>query len=314
MKKAVVTGCAGFIGSALCRRLLAEGFEVTGIDCFTSNYDPKIKEKNLESLSEHVNFSLLRNQILDLDWKALLLDKNFVFHQAAIPGVRTSWGKSFDTYVKNNIMATQVLLEAAKESNLEKFVYASSSSIYGLTEGSTSEEQIPRPISPYGVTKLAGEQLCHLYADNYKVPTVSLRYFTVYGPGQRPDMAFHKFIRSILNDESITVYGDGTQSRDFTYVDDVVEANFLAMKYRGNGHVFNIGGDSPVVLRDVIELVGKLMGIRPKLSYGEKQAGDPPHTWADITKAANQLGYAPKVSLEQGLLSEIQYVKELYSK
>ncbi|WP_134699035.1 NAD-dependent epimerase/dehydratase family protein [Ammoniphilus sp. YIM 78166] len=312
MKKAVVTGCAGFIGSSLSRRLLDEGFDVVGIDCFTDNYDRRIKEKNLENLTRDEGFTMLKEDIMNLDWKNLLEHTDYVFHQAAMPGVRTSWGKSFDTYVANNIMATQVLLEAAKNSQIKKFVYASSSSIYGITEGSTSESRLPQPISPYGVTKLAAEQLCHLYAINHGVPTISLRYFTVYGPGQRPDMAFHKFIRSLLNRESISVYGDGTQTRDFTYVDDVVEANMLAIRYSGIGEVFNIGGESRVVLKDVINLLGELIGTDPQINYIEKQAGDPPHTWANIEKAQKLLGYAPRVPLRQGLQSEVEYVKGLY--
>ncbi|RXT13971.1 NAD-dependent epimerase/dehydratase family protein [Ammoniphilus sp. CFH 90114] len=312
MKKTVVTGCAGFIGSSLSKRLLDEGYEVIGIDCYTDNYDRKIKEKNIGGLMGREGFTFLQQQILELDWGDLLKGTEYVFHQAAIPGVRTSWGKSFNTYIENNILATQMMLEAAKNSLVKKFIYASSSSIYGLTEGSTSETTIPRPLSPYGVTKLAGEQLCHLYADNYGVPTVSLRYFTVYGPGQRPDMAFHKFIKAMLNNEPITVYGDGTQSRDFTFIDDAVEANLLAARYKGIGEAFNIGGTSRTVLKDVIHLIGKLTGIEPRIQYDQKQAGDPPHTWADITKAKKELGYAPGMPLEQGLLAEIQYIKDLY--
>ncbi|MEW9669827.1 NAD-dependent epimerase/dehydratase family protein [Ammoniphilus sp. 3BR4] len=312
MKKAVVTGCAGFIGSSLSKRLLDEEFEVVGIDCFTDNYDRKIKEKNLEKFLNHENFTFLMDHITHLDWGSLLQGTDYIFHQAAMPGVRTSWGKSFDTYVLNNIMATQVLLEAVKRNPVKKFIYASSSSIYGSTHGSTPETLIPRPLSPYGVTKLAGEQLCHLYADNYGIPTVSLRYFTVYGPGQRPDMAFHKFIHSLQFGNPIQVYGDGTQSRDFTYIDDVIEANLLAMNYPGSGEAFNIGGKSRIVLKDVIELLGKLMGVTPKINYVQKQAGDPAHTWANIEKAKALLGYAPKISLEEGFKAEIAYVKELY--
>lgn len=312
MKKAIVTGCAGFIGSSLSERLLQEGYQVVGVDCFTDHYDAKIKQNHARRLAAQGGFTLLPKNMLELDWNDLFADVDYVFHHAAIPGVRTSWGDSFQDYVQTNILATQNLLEAAKNSQIKKFVYASSSSIYGKTEGSTPETRIPRPLSPYGVTKLGGEQLCHLYADNYGVPTVALRYFTVYGPKQRPDMAFHKFIKAILSEKAIQVYGDGTQTRDFTYIDDVVEANLLAAQSGAAGIAINIGGMSRIVLNDVIALIGKLTNRLPQVDYLDKQAGDPPHTWADIGKAEKLLGYSPKVALEEGLRKEIEYVKGLY--
>ena len=313
MSKVVVTGCAGFIGSALSDRLLQEGFEVIGVDCFTNNYDKALKQRNLQSLLKNPNFTLLEKDILQIDWNYQLKGIQYVFHQAAIPGVRSSWGKSFNQYVENNVWATQILLEAAKNGSIEKFIYASSSSVYGLTEGSTEETRLPRPLSPYGVTKLAGEQLCHLYADNYQVPTVSLRYFTVYGPGQRPDMAFHKFIKAMLANEPITVFGDGTQTRDFTYISDAVEANLLAVKSPFVGEVFNIGGRSRIGLHNVIEKLGDLIGKKPKIEYLQKQAGDPPHTWANISKAEKMLAYNPKVSIEKGLKLQVEDMKTLYT-
>jgi UDP-glucuronate 4-epimerase len=309
----LVTGCAGFIGSALCRRLLKLRYTVTGIDCFIDNYEKSIKKRNLKTLLDQKNFTMIEKNILDVDLISLLTDIDYVFHQAAVPGVRTSWGSQFGTYVDHNIRATQLLLEAAKQSPVKKFIYASSSSIYGITEGKTPETTVPRPHSPYGVTKLAGEQLCSLYADNYAVPTVSLRYFTVYGPGQRPDMAFHQFIRSMLKGETINVYGDGTQSRDFTYIEDAIDANLKAMHSPKAGEVYNIGGQSNIVLRDAIYLLGDLMGIEPKMRSLLKQAGDPPHTWADISKAKRELAYSPVVPLKEGLLAEIQYVRDLYT-
>lgn len=312
MKKVIVTGCAGFIGSSLSRRLLDLGYEVVGVDCFTDNYDTRMKLKNLEPLLAYGNFQFISKGIVEMDWDKWMVGTEAIFHQAAMPGVRTSWGKTFDSYVNHNILATQTLLEAAKKHTVKKFVYASSSSVYGVTQGSTSETYLPRPHSPYGVTKLAGEQLCSLYADNYGVPTVSLRYFTVYGPGQRPDMAFHKFIRAMIHGDSFSVYGDGTQTRDFTYVDDIVEANLLAMKSDCEGEIFNIGGKSRIVLNDVISLLEKLTGIEPKIRWMPKQAGDPPHTWADIRKAESILGYEPKISLEEGLRKEIRYIREIY--
>lgn len=311
-KKAIVTGCAGFIGSSLSQRLLQEGYQVIGVDCFTNYYDPKIKKDHVRNLFLYPGFSLVSKSIMDVDWQQLLSDVDYVFHQAAIPGVRSSWGESFQDYVQTNIQATQVILEASKNKAIKKLVYASSSSIYGKTEGSASESTIPRPLSPYGVTKLAAEQLCHLYADNYGVPTISLRYFTVFGPRQRPDMAFHKFIRGVLRNEPIQVYGDGTQSRDFTYVDDVVEANLQAAKAEATGLAINIGGKSRIVLNEVIDLIGQLCSQVPHVNYIDKQAGDPPNTWADIRLAESVLGYSPKVTLEEGIRREINYIKDLY--
>lgn len=312
MKKAIVTGCAGFIGSALSKRLLNEGFEVRGIDCFTDNYDRQIKEKNLRPLLQHSHFQFISKGILEVDWEPLFAPATILFHQAAMPGVRSSWGQRFDRYASDNVLATQKLLETARRRPIAKFIYASSSSVYGVTHGAASETDLPRPHSPYGVTKLAGEQLCALYADNYGVPTVSLRYFTVYGPGQRPDMAFHRLIRAMLSDKPFTVFGDGSQTRDFTYVDDIVEANLLAMDSDAHGESFNIGGSARATLNDVIALLEQLTGKKARIDYSAKQAGDPPHTWADIRKAQRFLGYQPVVSLEKGLRRQIHYIRELY--
>ncbi|RKD25769.1 UDP-glucose 4-epimerase [Ammoniphilus oxalaticus] len=313
MKKVIVTGCAGFIGSALSDRLLRDGYHVTGIDCFTDNYDPKMKLKNLEPLFEREQFEFIGKRISEVDWESLFTPDTILFHQAAMPGVRASWGQRFDRYLNENILATQRLLEAAKQRSIAKFVYASSSSVYGVTTGRTSEQLLPQPHSPYGVTKLSGEQLCGLYAANYGVPTVALRYFTVYGPGQRPDMAFHRFIRAMLRDEAIPVFGDGSQSRDFTYVDDIVEANLLAAKSVCHGEVFNIGGKSRIAINDVISLLERLLGVKAKIEWLPAQAGDPPHTWADITKAEQMLGYNPQIPLEFGLQQQICYLRDFYN-
>ena len=213
--KALVTGCAGFIGSNLTDRLLDLGCEVIGIDCFTDYYSRTIKEANLSNALKDSNFKLREDDILHT-YKFPEVD--YVFHLAAQAGVRASWGKSFEIYTKNNIEATQKLLEYYKDINIKKFVYSSSSSVYGDAKLPMKEDSLLKPISPYGASKLAAEHLCYLYWKNYNVPTVSLRYFTVYGPRQRPYMAIHKFINSILNDEQIAIFGNGEQTRDFTFV------------------------------------------------------------------------------------------------
>ena len=223
--RALVTGCAGFIGSHLCEALIAAGHDVVGVDCFTDYYARSHKEANLAQLRDEARFSLREVDLAAGELSNLLNGVDVVYHQAAQPGVRASWGSYFDTYVRHNIVATQRLLEAVKGQPLRRFVYASSSSVYGDAEAfPTSEMVIPKPVSPYGVTKLAAEQLVYLYGRNYGVPTVSLRYFTVYGPRQRPDMAFRRFIEWALADQPIHVYGDGEQTRDFTFVGDVVAA------------------------------------------------------------------------------------------
>ncbi len=268
--KALVTGCAGFIGSHLTERLLKEGFEVIGIDCFTDYYSREIKEKNIENALNHDEFEFIEKDILNMEEYP---EVDYIFHEAAQAGVRASWGKSFEIYTRNNIEATQKLLEFYKNKRIRKFVFASSSSVYGDAELPMKENSLLKPVSPYGVTKLAAENLCYLYWKNYNVPIVSLRYFTVYGPRQRPDMAIHKFVKAILNDEEITVFGDGTQTRDFTFIDDAVEANILMAKSEIEGEVFNVGGGSRISVNELIELLEKIAEKNAKIKYIEKQKG-----------------------------------------
>ncbi|MFD2168749.1 NAD-dependent epimerase/dehydratase family protein [Tumebacillus lipolyticus] len=312
-KRVLVTGCAGFIGSSLCERLLREGIEVYGIDMFVPNYDRWIKERNLSSLLLHPQFHFFESDLRHLSFSELLLRVDEVFHQAALPGVRTSWGGQFQQYVDHNILVTQALLEAAKNSNVQKIVYASSSSVYGGMEGPTDETRPPHPISPYGVTKLSAEQLCQLYAKVFGVPVVSLRYFTVFGPRQRPDMAIHKFIKQILTGNPIQIYGDGEQSRDFTFVDDAVTANLLAAASPSAGEVFNIGGISRLTVNELISLIEKHAGKRAHLQTLPEQPGDPKHTFADITKAKTTLGYNPQFDVERGVHLQIEQVRSLYN-
>ncbi len=312
--KALVTGCAGFIGSHLAERLINEGFEVVGVDCFLDYYPREIKEKNIENLRKNEKFHFIEANILDIDLKPWLKNVDYVFHQAAQAGVRASWGENFKIYTDNNILATQMLLEACKDINLKKFVYASSSSIYGdIKELPMKENMRPRPISPYGVSKLAGEHLCYLYWKNFGIPTVSLRYFTVYGPRQRPDMAFHKFIKAMLHGEKITIYGDGKQTRDFTYVSDIVEANLLAATSEIEGEVLNIGGGSRISLIETIHILEEIIGKEAKIEYMETQKGDMKDTYADISKAKKILDYSPKVEIKNGLEKEVEWIKKVYT-
>jgi nucleoside-diphosphate-sugar epimerase len=311
--KCLVTGAAGFIGSHLSRRLLREGHDVTGVDCFTDYYPRWLKERNLEALRTEPAFSFIERDIRELDLSHLLGGVEAVFHLAAQAGVRSSWGESFSVYIQNNIAATQMLLEAAKKTRLSRFVYASSSSVYGLTPTlPMTELSLLYPLSPYGVTKLAAEQLCFLYFKNYRVPTVSLRFFTVYGPGQRPDMAFHKFFKAVAEGRPVTIYGDGRQTRDFTFVADIVAALTAALKLGREGEVYNVGGGHRETLNDLLPLIEDICGRRFEIARQDRQKGDVPDTFADITKAAKELGYSPRTGLRDGLAQEWDWVRELY--
>jgi len=310
--KALVTGTAGFIGSTLAERLLADGADVVGIDCFTDYYPRAFKERNLSGPKAHPRFRFIESPIQNVDLGALLADRTHVFHLAAQAGVRKSWGRDFAIYTQNNIEATQMLLEAAVKTPLERFVYSSSSSVYGdHVPMPMREDALPQPVSPYGVSKLAAEQLCYLYFANFGVPTVSLRYFTVYGPRQRPDMAFHKFLRATIRGEAITVYGDGEQTRDFTFVSDAVEANVAAAVRGIPGRVYNIGGGSRVSVNEVLDMIGRVTGTRPRIAVDPAQKGDMRHTFAETWLARTDLGFQPKVDLEEGLAAEYQWLKEI---
>jgi len=312
--KAIVTGAAGFIGSNLCQKLLADGFSVTGIDSFTDFYPRWIKERNISPLRAHNEFEFLDQDLDDLDTAGILEGADCVFHLAAQAGVRASWGRNFDIYLKNNIRVTQKLLEASKGLPLKKFIYASSSSVYGLTPTLPMLETNPvHPLSPYGVSKLAAEQLCFLYHKNFGVPTTSLRFFTVYGPSQRPDMAFHKFFKALAEDREIAVFGDGQQTRDFTFVDDIVQASLAALVSGKPGETYNVGGGHRKKLADVIRLMEGISRMKARILWTEKQKGDVPDTWADIRKARQDLGYSPKTRLDEGLEQEWRWIQQLYS-
>ncbi|MDO8726616.1 MAG: GDP-mannose 4,6-dehydratase [Candidatus Methanoperedens sp.] len=309
MMKSLITGCAGFIGSHLTEKLLQEGHEVTGIDCFTDYYPRAVKENNMKNALDHNNFTFIEEDIVNI---SEFPEVDYVFHEAAQAGVRASWGKSFEIYTRNNILATQKLLEYYKDRKLRKFVYASSSSIYGNVDELPIREETPKnPFSPYGVTKLAAENLCNLYYMNYGTPTVSLRYFTVYGPRQRPDMAIAKFVQAALNDDVIEEYGDGKQTRDFTYVSDVVQANLLAARSDAVGESFNIGGGSRISVIDLIRMIKNALGINIQVKHTGVQKGDVRDTYADVTKARKIIGYIPMVRMEEGIK---KYIGSIYEK
>jgi nucleoside-diphosphate-sugar epimerase len=311
MMKALVTGVAGFIGSTLAERLVADGAEVVGIDCFTDYYPRPVKERNLAALRGQPAFQFVETTIAAADLRRLVSDRTHVFHLAAQAGVRKSWGRDFSTYTTNNIEATQLLLEALVGSEIQRLVYASSSSVYGDAVAiPMREDALPQPVSPYGVTKLSAEQLCHLYFVNHGVPAVALRYFTVYGPRQRPDMGFHRFLAAAITDRPITVFGDGEQTRDFTFVADAVAATISAAQQGTPGRVYNIGGGSRVSVNEVLEMIGRVSGKRLKVVVDPAQKGDMRHTYADTSLARAELGYLPAVGLEQGLTAEFSWLSE----
>lgn len=316
MATSIVTGAAGFIGSHLVEALLLSGKQVIGIDQFNDYYDPALKRKNISLFAHYPTFKLIQGDVESLDWATLLIDAEVVYHQAAQAGVRASWGKSFSAYTERNINATQVLLEAAKDAkHLKRLVFASSSSVYGDAETLPTHEGIcPQPVSPYGITKLAAERLCLLYYKNFGLPVTVLRYFTVYGPRQRPDMAFHKFFQAVLENQAISIYGDGQQTRDFTFISDAIAANLVAAASPvAVGEIFNIGGGSRVALAQVLDTIEQVVGQPLRRHYIENAIGDARHTGADVAKAQKLLGFQPQVPLSDGLVKEWQWIQSLYA-
>jgi nucleoside-diphosphate-sugar epimerase len=307
--KALVTGAAGFIGSHLTGALLDHGGEVIGLDCFTDYYARQIKEANLAENAGRSRFSFVEASIQDADLQGLLDGVTHVYHLAAQAGVRKSWGRDFQIYTTNNVEATQQLLEACVDRPIHRFVYASSSSLYGDNVSiPMREDALPQPVSPYGVTKLAAEQLGYLYHVNFRVPATAVRYFTVYGPRQRPDMAFHRFIRASLDRQPITLYGDGGQTRDFTFVADAVAATIAAGDRGVPGRAYNVGGGSRVSMNQVIDIIGRVAGRPLDVRREPAQKGDMRDTYADTTLARADLGFRPSVTLEQGIEAEYRWL------
>ena len=307
--KALVTGAAGFIGSHLAAALLDRGADVVGVDSFTDYYPRSLKERNLEEHRRRSGFRFVEAALQEADLPSLLDGASHVFHLAAQAGVRKSWGRDFRTYTDNNVEATQKLLEACVGRPLQRFVHASSSSVYGdRAPIPMKEDALPQPVSPYGVTKMAAEQLGYLYHVNYGVPAVAMRYFTVYGPRQRPDMAFNRFIRAALDDKPITLYGDGEQTRDFTFVADAVTATIAAGSRGVPGTAYNIGGGARVSMNQVLQIIERIHGRPLKVNREEAQKGDMRDTYADTSLARRDLGFAPTVSLEEGIRAEYEWL------
>ena len=306
--RVVVTGAAGFIGSHLCERLLAFGHKVVGIDSFTDYYDRARKEQNLADSNANSDFTFEEIDLVEADLARVLQGARVVYHLAGQPGVRPSWGSQFDRYVRDNIIATQRLLEALKEAPIERLVFAGSSSVYGDAEMfPTKESALPRPVSPYGVTKLAAEHLTLLYNKNFGLPAVSVRYFTVFGPRQRPDMAFSRFMHALVSHEAIEVFGDGEQTREFTYVSDAVEGTIKAATADVTGQVFNLGGGSRATINAVLATLEDISAIKVRRHTLPAAPGDPKHTGASINLARERLGWEPRVSLREGLTKQWQW-------
>ena len=307
--KALVTGVAGFIGSHLASALIDGGATVVGIDSFTDYYPRSIKERNVDENRRRNGFRFVEADLEDADLPALLDGMSHVFHLAAQAGVRKSWGRDFRTYTANNVDATQKLLEACAGRPLHRFVHASSSSVYGDRAAiPMKEDALPQPVSPYGVTKMAAEQLGYLYHVNYGVPAVAMRYFTVYGPRQRPDMAFNRFIRAALDGKPITLYGDGEQTRDFTFVADAVAATIAAGERGVPGTAYNIGGGSRVSMNQVLAIIERIHGRPLQVHREGAQKGDMRDTYADTSLARRDLGFAPATSLEEGIRAEYEWL------
>lgn len=310
-KSVVITGGAGFIGSHLAERCLERGWRVTVVDTFTDYYDEHLKRQNVAHALEDSKYELIEADLLELDLDEVLRTATVVFHLAAQPGVRISW-EQFDLYSRLNVTATHRVLEAARDVSLQRLVIASSSSVYGDAETLPTNEDVgPRPVSPYGVTKVATEQLAQVYWRNFGVPTVCLRYFTVYGPRQRPDMAFHRLISRALEEKPFEVFGDGEQTRDFTFVADAVSGTLATAECGKVGAAYNIGGGSRRSMNSVLETLGSLLGRRVDRIYRDHQPGDARDTAADISRAHRELGFEPSIAFRSGLQAQLEWQREL---
>ncbi len=311
--KVLVTGAAGFIGSHLCERLLGDGWQVLGVDNFDDFYDPQIKRSNIAGCLENENFELVEGDIRDRDAMDEMVGKDIdiIVHLAARAGVRPSIAQPL-LYADVNINGTAVLLEAAKEQGISKFIFASSSSVYGNNEKVpfSEEDNVDFPISPYAATKKAGELICHTYHHLYGISVTCLRFFTVYGPRQRPDLAIHKFAGLIEQGKAISVYGDGTMSRDFTYIDDIIDGAVAAMEKCAGFNIYNLGESRPITVNDLIAEIEKALGKKAVKEHVPPQPGDVERTYADVTKAINELGYNPKTKIEDGLAKFITWLRQ----
>lgn len=314
METVLVTGAAGFIGSHTVEKLLTEGYGVVGIDAFTDNYPSSRKEANLKEVIKNENFTLIKKDLNALDLEKTLKGISAVFHLAAQTNARGGWGKDYDLYQKNNVLATKKLLDACKGKDIRKFIFASSSSVYGNAPYPTKEDNPLSPLSPYAKTKVEAENLCLKAQQEFSLPLTILRYFTVFGERQRPDMAIYIFIKSLFEKKDIKIFGNGEQRRDFTFISDTVNANIRALRSPETG-IFNISGKNVVIINRVIEDLVKITGFHAELIFAEAQKGEPDHTGADISRAAEKLGYNPTVSLFKGLEKQIAwYCREVLHK
>jgi len=311
--KALVTGAAGFIGSHLCERLLAKGWAVLGVDNFDNFYDPQIKRRNIDTCLKNKNFQLIEADIRDSDAmdKATSSDVEIIVHLAARAGVRPSIEQPV-LYTDVNLNGTTVLLEAAKKHNVTKFIFGSSSSVYGNNKKVPFSEgdSVDFPISPYAATKKAGELICHTYHHLYGIHITCLRFFTVYGPRQRPDLAIHKFAKLIEQGKPIPVYGDGSMMRDFTYIDDIINGTVAAMERCSGFNIYNLGESRPVSVNDLIAEIEKALGKKAVREYLPPQPGDVERTYADVTKAAADLGYNPSTTIQTGLAEFVAWLRQ----
>ncbi len=309
----LVTGGAGFIGSHLCEELLERGEDVVALDSFDPYYDREIKEKNIEDVTEHPKFELVEEDIRNRERIEKVFDEHEVrkvVHLAARAGVRPSVTDP-QLYEEVNVRGTINLLESSKEHDVENFVYGSSSSVYGETEEVPFGEDGPtNPISPYAASKLSAEEYCGTYSRLHGLNVSILRFFTVYGPRQRPEMAIHKFTRLIEKDEKIPVYGDGTSKRDYTYVDDIVSGMTAALENNFDLEVFNLGNSETIELRRLISIIEEKLGKEARMDRRPMPDGDVPITYADISKAENMLGYDPRVSIEEGIRNFVEWYRE----
>jgi nucleoside-diphosphate-sugar epimerase len=306
MTDSVVTGAAGFIGSQLVERLLDRGDRVLGVDSFDPFYPARTKRRNIEVALRNPRYRFVEADLLHYKLERQFADGPVVYHLAAQAGVRGSWGKRFSTYARNNLLATQAVLEASVRSHRpSRVVYASSSSVYGdQPPGASREDALPNPVSPYGVTKLAAEHLGRTYEKSFGLPVTALRFFTVYGPRQRPDMAFNRFIEALRRGRPIDVYGRGRQLRDFTFVGDIVTGLVAAGEVRTPSPIYNLGGGAPVILAEALRVLSEVSGCPLRMRHLPLPPGDAKATWADIGRARRELGFRPRVRLREGLAAQ----------
>lgn len=310
--RCLVTGAAGFIGSHLCERLLEDGHQVIGLDTFVPSYPRALKEQNLEALHQHPEFVFCEVDLRSTDLRPLLRKVEVIFHLAGMVGVTASWS-DFQLAMTCNLQATHCLLESLRSTPVERVIIASTSSVYGR-ESHAAEETLPAPTSPYGVTKLAAEHLCRAYSANFGVPMTILRYGGVFGPRQRPDMAYFRFIEALLNHEPVTIYGDGEQTRSNIYITDAIEVTMRALSEDAIGHVINIGGHEISSMNQVVHMLETIVGYKPQVQYMAPPPGDQRHIAADINKAVTLLQFTPRIRLAEGLAAQVEWQERLHSR